>query len=170
MEMEFKQLSVQNGIAEYQMLQDIGSHENGFPNEVYGISFNDYKKWLIEQDDYSRSQNLPENFIPQTTYFLYADGQPVGIARIRHHSSAFLEKQGVGNFGYGIAKQHRGKGYGNILFGKIIEICKSLGYTEVKSFVHVDNMASNKIFKNNGAVLAGVLNNTKNIYVTRTDL
>lgn len=170
MRIEFRQLSPLNGTAEYQMLQDLGSKENGFPNEVFGISYCEYKKWLIQQDDYSKSQNLPENYIPQTTYFLYVEEQPVGIARIRHRPSETLERQGVGNFGYGIAKQYRGKGYGNILFIHIIEKCKSFGYSKVISFVHMDNTASNKIFVNNGAVLTGVWNNTSNIYETNPDV
>lgn len=96
MKIELKQLSPLNGMAEYEMLQDLGSNENGFPNEVYGISYGEYRNWLIQQDDYSKSRNLPENYIPQSTYFLYVEEKPVGIARIRHHSSEILEKQGVG--------------------------------------------------------------------------
>jgi len=166
---ELRQLSIENGIAEYNMLQDIDANEYGFTNEVKGMSFEQYKKWLIEQDDYSKSRNLPKNFIPQTTYFLYVDNQPIGIARIRHFSADFLEKQGVGNFGYAIAKPYRGKGYGNVLFVNVLEKCKSLGYSKVKSFVHVDNIASNKVFIKNGAVFLGVYNGIRNIYETAID-
>lgn len=91
---EFRQLSPENGVAEYEMLQDIGANENGFTNEVYGMIFEQYKEWLIRQDDYSKSRNLPENFIPKTTYFLYMDKKPVGIARIRYFSADFLESRG----------------------------------------------------------------------------
>lgn len=56
----------------------------------------------------------------------------------------------VGNFGYGIAKSYRGKGYGNKLFRKVMEKCRLHGYAWVKSFVHVDNIASNKVFVRNG--------------------
>ncbi len=169
MSIELRQLSKENGLAEYDMLQDIDANEYGFTNEVKGMTFEEYKEWLVNQDDYSKARNLPENFIPQTTYFLYVDDQPVGIARIRHSSADFLEKQGVGNFGYGIAKSHRGKGYGDILFKKVMEKCKLHGYSKVKSFVHVDNIASNKVFIRNGAVHLGVLNGIKNIYETVID-
>ena len=166
MEFELKQLSIENGINEYAMLQEIETDEYGFTNEVKGMSFDEFRKWLIQQDDYSKARNLPENYIPQTTYFLYADAQPVGIARVRHYSSDFLEKQGVGNFGYGIAKPYRGKGYGNVLFVNVLSKCKALGYEKIKSFVHIENAASNKIFIKNGAKLLGTFNNTKNIYET----
>lgn len=166
MHIELKQLSLENDFEEYKMLQDIGADENGFTNEANGMSFERYKEWLMQQDDYSKSLNLPENFIPQTTYFLYADHQPVGIARIRHYSADFLEKKGVGSFGYGIAKSYRGKGYGNALFELVLIKCKLLGYSKIKSFVHTDNIVSNRIFISHGAVLIGVLNGDKNIYET----
>jgi len=166
MEFELRQLSIDSGIDEYSMLQEIGGNEYGFSNEVNGMSFDEYKKWLIREDDYSKALNLPENYIPQTTYFLYVDAVPVGIARIRHYSSDFLESRGVGNFGYGIAKPHRGKGYGHVLFTCVLSKCKALGYTKINSFVHVDNVASNRVFVKNGAKWLGTLNGIKNIYET----
>lgn len=165
-DIELKQLSVDNGIAEYDMLQEIDANEYGFKNEANGLSHDEYKAWLIKEENYSKAQELPENWIPQTTYFLYINAQPVGIARIRHHSSELLERQGVGNFGYGIAKPYRGKGYGNLLFAETMKKCKIYGYTSVKSFVHIDNIASNKVFQNNGAQLTGVVKGIKNIYET----
>ena len=163
---ELKQLSVENGVEEYAMLQEIDGEAYGFTNEVNGMSFDEYKAWLIRQDDWSRAQNLPENYIPQTTYFLYADGRPVGIARIRHFSSEYLEKQGVGNFGYGIAKPYRGKGYGHVLFEGVLEKCRELGYQKIRSFVHVENAASNRVFEKHGATGAGTFQGVRNIYET----
>jgi len=161
-----RQLSVENGMAEYTMLQEIESDEYGFTNEVKGMSFDEFREWLMRQDDYANARNLPENYIPQTTYFLYVDTQPVGIARIRHRSSEFLEKQGVGNFGYGVAKPYRGRGYGHVLFANVLSKCGAHGYTKIKSFVSIENAASNRVFIKNGAKLLGVFDGMKNIYET----
>ncbi len=166
MSIEFKQLSIGNGREEYDMLQDIDKDEYGFTNEVKGMTYSEYQKWLVFEQDISESKNLPDNWIPQTTYFLYINGKPVGIARIRHHSSEALEQQGVGNFGYGIAKSSRGKGYGNVLFQEILKKCKDLGYSKIRSFVKIDNLASNRVFQSNGAKLVGQFGETKNIYET----
>ena len=163
---EFRQLSIDNGRDEYAMLQQIESNECGFTNEVKGMSFDEFKEWLVQQENYANARNLPQDFIPQTTYFLYVDMQPVGIARIRHHSSDFLEKQGVGNFGYGIAKPYRGKGYGNVLFANVLSKCRTHGYTKIKSFVYIENAASNRIFIKHGAKLLGTFNGVQNIYET----
>ena len=166
MAFEFRQLSIENGMDEYAMLQQIESDEYGFTNEVKGMSFHEFQKWLMQQEDYANACNLPENYIPQTTYFLYVDRQPVGIARIRHDSSDFLEKQGVGNFGYGVAKPYRGKGYGHVLFANVLSKCRAHGYTKIKSFVSIENAASNRVFIKNGAKLLGVFYGVKNIYET----
>jgi predicted acetyltransferase len=117
-----------------------------------------------KEDDYSKALNLPENWIPQTTFFLFIDQNPVGIGRIRHYSSEYLEQNGVGNLGYGIAKPYRGKGYGNILFEKLLEKCKLIGYSKIKLFVYINNIESNKVLIKNGAKFINIFYDEKNIY------
>lgn len=164
MHCELKQLSINNKEEEYHMLQDIDNNEYGFSNEAKGMTYEEYKQWLIKQDDYSRGQNLAKNWIPATTYFLYANGKPVGIGRIRHSSSELLEAKGVGNLGYGIAKSERGKGYGNKLLELLLIECKKLGYESIKLFPYIDNVPTNKVIMKNGGKVIGQLNNEKNIY------
>jgi len=165
-EVTLRQLTIGLGAQEYAMLQEIGASEHGFTNEVSGMSYAEYRAWLTQQDDWSRGESMPESWIPQTTYFLYVNDEPVGIARIRHTSSEALEAQGVGNFGYGIARPYRGKGYGHLLFREVLKKCRQLGYTKIKSFVHIGNAASNRIFQQNGARHIGVFHDEKNIYET----
>ena len=164
MDYELRQLSALNGREEYQMLQQIDRDENGFTNEVKGMSYEEYKGWLVRENDFSMARNLPQGWIPQTTYFLYVEDKPVGITRIRHYSSEMLESRGVGNFGYAIAKGCRGKGYGGILFSAVLEKCRELGYSKIKSFVHIGNTASNRIFLKSGARHIGIFHGEKNIY------
>ena len=49
------QLSKENRVDEYNMLQEIDRNEYGFTNEVKGMSFDEYKGWLVQQDDYSKA-------------------------------------------------------------------------------------------------------------------
>lgn len=164
MKVEMIKLSTDNGLDEYNMLQEIDNNEYGFTNEVNGMCFNEYKKWLKQQDEYSKGKNLPENWIPVTTYFLYINERPVGIGRIRHYSSEYLERKGVGNLGYGIAKSSRGKGYGDVLFKSLLDKCKIMGYSKIRLYPYIENFATNKIMLRNGAKLIGTLDNEKNIY------
>ena len=139
----------------YEMLQGIENGENGFMNEVYGMSFEEYKQWLLQMDNCSKGENLPEGWIPYTTYFLWVDGVPVGIGRMRHGTNEFLQTVvGAGEIGYGISKKYRGKGYGNILFQEMLKKCGSFGFDKIKLFPHKDNEATIKIMlKNNGKII-----------------
>ena len=153
---ELRQSNKDLSIAEYEMLQDIENGENGFMNEVCGMSYKDYKKWLADQDDFSVGKNLPQGWIPFTTYFLYDNGVPIGTGRIRHETSEYLQKVvGAGEIGYGISKNYRGKGYGNILFKEILKKCRDFGYEKITLFPHKDNEATIRIMLKNGGKVIG---------------
>jgi len=168
MKVELKQLSTDMSEKEYNMLQDILDIENGFTNPAYKLSCEEYKDWLKREDDYSRGENLPEGWIPCTTYLLYIDDVPVGYGRIRHFSNEYLEKEkGVGNFGYGIARKYRGKGYGSILFYELLKKCRDFGYKEVKLFPYKSNIATLKIMMKNGGKIIGDFNEQKHIVLIK---
>lgn len=164
MQAELKALSLQNGLDEYGMLQDIGRQEYGFTNDVQGMPYDVYRQWLAREDGYARGVNLPAGWIAQTTYFLYIDRRPVGIGRVRHESSELLERRGVGNVGYGVARAFRGRGYGSILFAGLLDRCRALGYDAIKVFPAIENAATNRVIQKNGGILFGTLNGEKNIY------
>ena len=159
---ELRQSNKDLGMAEYKMLQGIIDGENGFMNKVYGMSFDEYKLWLIEQDEHHLGLNLPEGWIPDTTYFLYDNNIPVGISRVRHGTNDYLQKVlGAGEIGYGISKDFRGKGYGNILFKETLKKCKAFGYEKITLFPHKDNEATIKIMLKNGGKPIGEFNDEK---------
>ena len=73
---------------------------------------------------------------------------------------------GVGNLGYGIARKYRGKGYGNLLFKKLLDKCKNtLGYNEIKLFPLKTNEATIKIMLRNGGRIIGDFKGEKHIIV-----
>lgn len=164
MKIELKQLNVNMSEQEYEMLQGILDIENGFTNPAYNLSYKAYKIWLYEVDNNSRGVGLPKDWIPYTTYVLYVDNVPVGYGRIRHSSSEYLETVvGVGNLGYGISKEYRGKGYGDILFKELLKKCKEHGYNEIKLFPLKTNEATIKIMIKNGGKIIGDFKNKKHI-------
>ena len=153
---ELRQSHKDLGRAEYNMLQGIVDGENGFMNKVYGMTYEEYKLWLIEQDDHHLGINLPDGWIPDTTYFLYDDNTPIGISRVRHSTNDYLQKVlGAGEIGYGISKDYRGKGYGNILFRETLKKCTLFGYDKITLFPHKDNAATIKIMLKNGGKIIG---------------
>lgn len=136
----------------YIMLQTIGTNENEFKNPVNGMTFKDYKKWLKQQYDWSRGENLPDGYVRQTCYWLMVKDIPVGIGKIRH-SLTDQSRQIGGNIGYAISSEHRGKGYGTILLKKLIEKTNELGISEKLLTVEKYNYASKKVIEKNGGKL-----------------
>ena len=167
---ELKQSNQSLGIAEYEMLQNIENGENGFMNDVFGISYDEYKQWLKNQDNFHQGIGLPEGWIPYTTYFLYIDNIPVGIGRVRHKTSEYLQTVvGAGEIGYAIAKEHRGKGYGNILFQELLKKCKEFGFGKITLFPHKNNEATIKIMLKNGGKIIGNFKDEKIIIEIPTE-
>ena len=163
---ELKQINIKMDKKEYEMLQGILDVENGFTNPAYNLSYEEYKNWLKEVENHSRGIDLPEGWIPYTTYILYVDDIPVGYGRMRHSSSEYLENVvGAGNIGYGVSKEYRGKGYGNILFKELLKKCKEQGYNEIKLFPLKSNEATIKIMIKNGGVIIGNFKEEKYIIV-----
>ena len=164
MKIALKQINVDMAEQEYKMLQGILEVENGFTNPAYSLSYEEYKNWLRDMDNHSKGLNLPDEWIPYTTYILYIDDIPVGYGRIRHSSSEYLETVvGAGSLGYGISKEYRGKGYGNILFKKLLKKCKEHGYNEIKLFPLKTNEATVKIMIKNGGKIIGDFKGEKHI-------
>ncbi len=146
-----KKLSEYDGIEIYHMLQEIGANENGFHNKVYKASFDDYKKWL--KREYAVEHGKLENWmVPQTSFWMFENDEPIGYGRIRHSLNETLEKTG-GHIGYAIRKSRRGQGYGNKLLQLLISECKGLGITQIQISANADNVASNKVILRNGGVL-----------------
>jgi predicted acetyltransferase len=165
MKIELRQLSLSCRNEEYEMLQNIKNNENGFSNPVYEKSYEEYLLWLQKEDDYSKVNILPEGWIPETTCFLYIDGKPVGVGRIRHKTSKYLESIGVGNLGYAISEVYRGKGYGSILFKELLKNCIYFGYKNIKLFPYKNNIPTIKIMLKNGGTIVDSFNEEKYVIV-----
>ena len=164
MKVELKQLNVDMAEKEYEMLQGILDIENGFTNPAYNLSYKKYKKWLEKVDNHSQGIDLPKDWIPYTIYILYIDDIPVGYGRVRHSSSEYLETVvGAGNLGYGISKEYRGKGYGDILFKELLKKCKEHGYKKIKLFPLKTNEVTIKIMIKNGGKIIGDFKGEKHI-------
>lgn len=163
MKIDIKRLSINCGNEEYEMLQNIENNENGFYNPVYEKSYEEYLLWLQKEDDYSKGSNLPDGWIPETTYFLYIDGKPVGVGRIRHRTSKYLESIGVGNLGYAISKLYRGKGYGDILFKELLKNCISFDYNDIKLFPYKNNIPTIRVMLKNGGKIVNSFDDEKYI-------
>lgn len=150
--MELRQLSINDGENIYTMLQGIPKTENSFTNPVYGMTYKEFKKWLIKQDQWSRNENLPDGFVAQTIYWLFEHDMPIGIGKIRHELTEHSRKNG-GNVGYAISEKYRGKGYGNKILELLLLEARNMNLEEIMLTVDKYNYASKRVIEKNGGQL-----------------
>ena len=151
--LELKRLSVDDGLDIYTMLQEIPAEENGLINKANGLTFDEYKEWLIVKQRDSEQEGIVDGWkVPSTTFWLYADGIPVGFGSVRHFFFFFFRKAG-GNIGYGIAPAFRGKGYGKELLRLLLNEAKEMGIDKVLVTILLDNIASQAVAIANGGVV-----------------
>ena len=144
------QLTTEDGPEIYEMLQRIGKEENHFQNPVHGMSYEQYKKWLKEQDDWSRGESLPQGYSPQTCFWLIlSDGTPVAFGKIRHELNENSRMVG-GNIGYAVDPLHRGKGFATVMLKELISIADDMGVEEKLLTVEKFNYPSKRVIEKNG--------------------
>ena len=144
-----RQLSTKDGVDIFNMLKRIGREENHFQNPVHDMSYEQFKAWLIEQDNWSKEINLPKGYAGQTSFWMYVDNEPVAFGKIRHELNENSRKVG-GNIGYAVDPLHRGKGYATIILGELIQIASKMGIEEKLLSVEKYNYASKKVIEKNG--------------------
>ena len=160
---ELKRLSPDDGRDVYELLQSIPKEENGLMNNANGLTYEEYKAWLIKKQRDSEQVGIVDGWkVPSTTFWLCADGNPVGFGVVRHFLTDALRKQG-GNIGYGIAPAYRGKGYGKELLRLLLKEAKRRGIDEALVTVHLDNLPSQAVALANGGVI--VDKNDERVYI-----
>ncbi len=149
-----RQLSPMDGVDVYRMLQHIGVEENAFTNPANGMSYDVFKDWLVQQDHWSRGEDLPQSYVGQTIFWLFDNDAPVGIGKIRHALTEHSRQIG-GNIGYAISSMYRGKGYGTIILKLLLEKAKEMNVKEKLLTVEKVNPASRRVIEKNGGKMVG---------------
>ena len=151
---ELKRLSPDDGQEIFDLLQAIPKEENGFGNNAYGMSFAQFREWLVKKHEESLREGITDGWkVPTTTYWLYADGVPVGFGKLRHCLTDALRKAG-GHIGYAIAPQYRGKGYGKELLRLLLREADRMGIDRALVTIRLDNLPSRAVALANGGVIA----------------
>ena len=152
MVVELKKLSRADGVDIYNMLQEIPKEENGYGNSVNGLSYDEYKQWLIYGDNCANGIGLEDWMVPQTAYWLYVDGKPIGMGKLRHYLTEKLKEDG-GHIGYTISPTYRNCGYGKLLLGLLIDEAEKMGINRVLVTIENHNTASQKVAISNGGII-----------------
>ena len=152
MSFELRQLSPNDGADIYNMLQELPKDENGFINGCNGKTYDEYKKWLINSDDIENGIGLEDWMVPESIYWLYVDGVPVGMGKFRHYLTDKLREEG-GHAGYAVHAMYRNRGYGTELLKLLVARAKERKIDKVLLTIKNHNIASIKVATaNNGTI------------------
>jgi len=124
----------------------------------------DMVPWVISKDpsdfqgmiqsliDSSKGEDLPEGWVPDTTFWLVTNNRKiVGAVNIRHRLTQKLLNCG-GHIGYGIRPSERRKGYASKLLALSLEKAKELGIDKALVVCDDSNLASERTILKNGGV------------------
>ena len=150
---ELRKLSSGDGRDVYEMLQSMPRDENGLINQTAGMRFEEFRAWLEKKQAESEREGIFDGWkVPTTTFWLYADGVPVGFGKLRHFLTDALRKEG-GHIGYGIAPQYRGKGYGNEILRLLLREARIRGIEKALVTIRPGNAASLAAAVKNGGII-----------------
>ena len=137
-------LSKEDGQEVYAMLQEIGSNENGFHNDVFQMDYEGYRAWLHRQCELDRGIDMPDWMVPQSSYWLFDGDMPIGCGRLRHRLNESLSAAS-GHIGYAVRHTQRGKGYGTHILRLLMQEAQKLEIAQLQVSANADNLPSNKV-------------------------
>ncbi len=112
----------------------------------------DFAAMLRRMGDFSNGVNLPQGFVPSSTFWLVQDGELVGVSNLRHLLNERIRHIG-GHVGLGIRPSWRGHGLGTVLLALTIKEARRRGIEPIHIHCHKHNVASARIILSNGGVL-----------------
>ena len=146
-----RKLDLDMGKDVYDMYQDIPAKESGSTNDCFGLSFDDFPKYL-EKEINRKHNKVTFDDTPTISYIMYDDNKPIGLICLRTEIDDNWMKWS-GNFYYRIRLSERKKGYGTKILSLALEEFRRLGFKEVYGQSSAGNIGSAKVIENNGGIL-----------------
>ena len=133
-----------------------GTDANFFMPGSGNLKNQGFDDWLWECGERRDGWNLPEGYVPSTQFvgIRAGDGKLVGMLRIKHQLTPFLEYLG-GQIGYSVAPDERRRGYGTAMLRLALTECRKLGMERVRVTCQRDNAASLGVIKKCGGQYDG---------------
>jgi predicted acetyltransferase len=112
----------------------------------------DFPKLLQRIQDFKYGVNLPEGWVPSTTYWLVEGKELVGVSNLRAFLNDKLRHVG-GHIGLGVRPSMRGRGLGKLLLGLTMDEARKQGLTSLCVHCYKDNLPSARMIMAAGGVL-----------------
>ena len=96
-------------------------------------------------------QDIPEGWVPESTFWIVEGGQVVGELELRHRLNERLREVG-GNIGYLTHPDHRNKGVAAFALRAGLKMLREMGVKEALVTCRDDNAASIRVIEKCGGV------------------
>jgi predicted acetyltransferase len=114
-------------------------------------SSSDLRNFIVELQQHARGENLPQGWVPASTYWAIHDTKMVGSINLRHRLTPFLSKVG-GHIGYSVHPDYRKRGFATQMLQFGIEKARALGLGKLLITCDKSNVASARVIEKCGGV------------------
>lgn len=119
---------------------------------ILDYEFDDFSEFVVRLNNFSLGMDLPDGWVPHTTFWLVEDKEIVGVSSLRHRMTDQLKRLG-GHIGYGVRPSAQGRGVAKELLRRTLHEASLLGIPEALVICLKDNVASASVIKANGGRL-----------------
>lgn len=138
-----------------EMVAEFHAAGEDWPHGAYGHdnrALVDFDAYVREVADHSHGLNLPEGWVPCSTFWLLVGDRVVGTVSFRHLLNERLAKEG-GHIGYCIRPADRRKGYMTRFLSMVLDEARRMGLPRVLITCAKTNVASASVIGNCGGIL-----------------
>lgn len=118
---------------------------------MLGCGADGFRRMLQRLREIDEGVDLPEGFVPSTTYWLVCGGRVLGTCRLRHALGPSLIDEG-GHIGYDVRPSERNRGHATAMLALVLERARRRGLTRVLVTCNTENIASARVIQKNGGV------------------
>jgi predicted acetyltransferase len=110
------------------------------------------EKVIATLEAWNRGEELPDGWVPNTTWFWESDGTIQGVINVRHHLTAWLEENG-GHIGYSVSPSQRQQGVATAMLRSALIKCTEFEIMKAMLICDSDNVGSRRAIEANNGIL-----------------
>jgi len=110
------------------------------------------EKVIATLGDWDRGEELPDGWVPNTTWFWERDGTIQGVINVRHSLTAWLKENG-GHIGYSVAPTQRQQGVATAMLSSALLKCKEFKIPKAMLICDSANLGSRRAIEANNGIL-----------------